>query len=59
MGAFLVCGSKDPKIKGNINSKGEKIYHIPGGAYYDRTIPEAWFCTEEKAKATGFRPSKR
>lgn len=49
----------DPKIKGNINSKGEKIYHVPGGAYYDRTIPEAWFCTEEEAKAAGFRPSKR
>ncbi|MFU0824668.1 ComEC/Rec2 family competence protein [Clostridium sp.] len=46
-------------IKGNINSKGEKIYHIPGGAYYDKTVPEVWFNTEEEAKAAGFRPSKR
>lgn len=49
----------DPKIKGNINSKGEKIYHVPGGAYYDRTIPEEWFCTEEEAQQAGYRPSKR
>lgn len=47
------------KIKGNINSKGEKIYHMSGGAYYDRTIPEVWFSTEEEAQAAGFRRSKR
>ncbi|KYH29222.1 MULTISPECIES: ComEC/Rec2 family competence protein [Clostridium] len=46
-------------IKGNINSKGEKIYHLPGGAYYDKTIPEVWFNTEEEARAAGFRPSKK
>jgi len=46
-------------IKGNINSQGEKIYHLPGGMYYDRTIPEVWFKTEEEAQAAGFRKSKR
>ena len=46
-------------IKGNINSKGEKIYHLQGGAFYDKTIPEAWFKTEEEAKAAGYRASKR
>ncbi|SHJ46551.1 cell wall-binding repeat-containing protein [Clostridium magnum] len=46
-------------IKGNINSKGEKIYHVPGGSYYDRTIPEVWFNTEEEAQAAGFRKSLR
>jgi competence protein ComEC len=44
-------------IKGNINSKGEKIYHLPGGAYYDNTIPEKWFKTEYEAQEAGFRPS--
>lgn len=52
-------GCSDPKIKGNINSKGEKIYHVPGGAYYDRTIPEEWFCTEAEAQAAGYRASMR
>lgn len=46
-------------IKGNINSKGEKIYHLPGGAYYDNTIPEKWFKSEQEAQEDGFRPSSR
>ena len=38
-------------IKGNINSKGVKIYHVPSARYYtDTKINEAngerWFCTE-------------
>lgn len=54
-----ITGAGSGKIKGNINSKGEKIYHMPGGAYYDKTNPEVWFNTEEEAKAAGFRRSKR
>ncbi|MFL0197417.1 hypothetical protein ACJDU8_17880 [Clostridium sp. WILCCON 0269] len=46
-------------IKGNINSKGEKIYHLPGDPYYDRTKAEKWFNTEAEAQAAGYRPSKR
>jgi len=46
-------------IKGNINSKGEKIYHVPGSANYDRTNPEEWFSTEEEAQAAGYRAPKR
>lgn len=46
-------------IKGNINSKGEKIYHMPGGASYDRTNPEEWFITEQEAIDAGFRKAKR
>ena len=42
-------------IKGNINSKGEKIYHTPESPYYERTKEEQWFCTEEEAVAAGFR----
>lgn len=44
-----------PDIKGNINSRGERIYHVPGSRYYERTIAEVWFCTEEEAQAAGFR----
>ncbi|HSN58681.1 MAG TPA: thermonuclease family protein [Clostridiaceae bacterium] len=46
-------------IKGNINSEGERIYHVPGGKYYEKTVPEQWFNTEEEARAAGFRKSKR
>lgn len=45
-------------IKGNINSKGERIYHLPGESSYDQTKPEAWFKTEEEARTAGFRPPK-
>jgi micrococcal nuclease len=51
-------GSQGQTIKGNINSRGEKIYHIPGGKYYDQTNPEEWFFTEEDARAAGYRKSK-
>lgn len=47
------------KIKGNINSKGEKIYHVPGGAFYDKTNAEEYFDTVEEAEAAGYRASKR
>ncbi len=51
-------------IKGNISSKGERIYHVPGGQYYSRTKistakGERWFCTEAEARAAGWRASKR
>ena len=46
-------------IKGNISSSGEKIYHMPDGAYYDRTKEEQMFCSTSEAEAAGFRPSMR
>lgn len=54
----------DCVIKGNINSKGERIYHSPGQQHYDRTIideasGERWFCTEKEARAAGWRAAKR
>jgi micrococcal nuclease len=47
-------------IKGNISLKGEKIYHVPGCEYYDKTavsesIGERWFCSEEEALNAGWR----
>lgn len=56
----------DPKacaIKGNISSKGTKIYHIPGQRGYDATRisaakGEAYFCTAMEAQAAGFRAAK-
>jgi micrococcal nuclease len=49
----------DCRIKGNINSSGEKIYHIPEGRYYNITKPEEWFCTEQEAIDSGFRQSQQ
>lgn len=46
------------KIKGNISSKS-KIYHMPGGAFYKRTVPEMCFESEAEAQTAGFRKSQR
>lgn len=47
------------KIKGNIGSKGERIYHKPGGMFYKRTNPEQCFESETQAQAAGFRKSSK
>lgn len=52
------------RIKGNISGKGARIYHVPGGRYYERTginpsRGERWFCTEPEARAAGWRRSRR
>ena len=51
-------------IKGNIAASGERIYHVPGGGYYDATRidpsrGERWFCSEAEARAAGWRRSLR
>lgn len=51
-------------IKGNINARGQRIYHVPGGRWYDQTrINESrgqrWFCSEEEARAAGWRRSRQ
>ncbi|WP_347549177.1 thermonuclease family protein [Pseudalkalibacillus hwajinpoensis] len=51
--------SDECEIKGNINSKGNKIYHLPEGAYYDITDAEKMFCSSGEAEDAGFRPSLR
>jgi endonuclease YncB( thermonuclease family) len=51
-------------IKGNISRKGERIYHVPGQKYYGKTRVstskgERWFCSEQEARAAGWRRSKQ
>jgi len=52
-------------IKGNISyNSGEKIYHVPGGEFYDECnispdYGERWFCTEQEAINNGWRKSKQ
>ena len=46
-------------IKGNISAAGKKIYHIKGGAFYDRVKPEQCFKTQAEAIAAGFVKSSR
>jgi len=50
-------------IKRNINNKGVRIYHVPGQRYYQATQintskGERWFCTEDEARAAGWRRAR-
>ena len=50
-------------IKGNISASG-RIFHVPGGKYYERTgidesRGERWFCSEAEARSAGWRRSRR
>ncbi|ODT69056.1 MAG: nuclease [Pelagibacterium sp. SCN 63-23] len=59
--AFAQSG--ECRIKGNVSTKGERIYHVPGQKYYDDTRiqsshGERWFCSEAEARAAGWRRSK-
>jgi hypothetical protein len=50
-------------IKGNVNRKGERIYHMPGQIGYAkvdmRDAQKRWFCSEDEAITAGWRPAKR
>ena len=53
----------DCAIKGNVGGSG-RIYHLPGQRFYDRTTidpakGERWFCSEEEARAAGWRRALR
>ena len=43
-------------VKGNANSG---IFHLPGGRFYDTTVPERCYRDAEAAEADGMRASKR
>ena len=52
----------DCAIKGNITDNG-RIYHTPASPWYERTgirpeEGERWFCSEEEARAAGWRRSR-
>jgi len=50
-------------IKGNVNSHGERIYHMPWSRDYakvkmDLTKGKQWFCSEGDAEKAGWRAAK-
>ena len=53
-----IDGQCSGKIKGNMGSSG-KIYHVPGGSFYDRTDAEECFEVEAAAQVAGYRKSSR
>jgi hypothetical protein len=54
-GADGNCPDSHP-VKGKRSSR---IYHVPGGRYYETTQAERCFCDTDAAEADGYRASKR
>lgn len=51
-------------IKGNINARGRRIFHVPGQEDYaatriDTARGERWFCSAAKARAAGWTAATR
>ena len=66
LGAVSASEAPSPEcvIKGNVNRKGERIYHLPGQLNYAQInmakgLGERWFCTEAEADAAGWRRAMR
>lgn len=63
VGGCMVYPSCPYIIKGNVSfNTGEKIYHVPGGNFYNATVispsqGERWFCSEQEARSAGWRRS--
>lgn len=58
----VLSAPEDCAIKGNVSGSG-RIYHLPGSRSYeatriDESAGERWFCTEEEARAAGWRPPR-
>lgn len=52
------------RIKGNINARGERIYHEPGANSYaatriDTERGERWFCSVDEAERAGWRAPRQ
>ena len=66
LGAISASEAPSPEcaIKGNVNRKGERIYHLPGQLNYAQInmakgLDERWFCSEDEANAAGWRRAAR
>jgi hypothetical protein len=66
LGAVSASDAPSPEcvIKGNVNRKGERIYHLPGQLNYaqinmTKGLGERWFCSEAEADAAGWRRAMR
>ncbi|WP_395448894.1 thermonuclease family protein [Aminobacter sp. UC22_36] len=62
--SLTLLGSSSCDIKGNISSRGERIYHVPGQKFYRQTKisenkGERWFCSEAEARQAGWRKAMR
>ncbi|MDR0462697.1 MAG: hypothetical protein LBG64_00550 [Pseudomonadales bacterium] len=59
LGETIAPNPENCLIKGDVNSRGQRIYYLPECTHYDLIVVnplngDAWFCTEEDAIEAGF-----
>lgn len=68
LGLWGVCGEDQFEnkcvIKGNVDTRGHRYYHIPGDKYYSKTKvnllkEDKWLCRFEEARAENFKRALR
>ncbi len=59
----ITAPSPECTIKGNVDRKGERIYHMPAQMNYRKISMQdpkkRWFCSEDEAHAAGWRPARK
>jgi hypothetical protein len=51
------CPETHP-IKGYVSAEsGARVYHVPGGRFYEEASPERCYATGEEARRDGSRPA--
>ncbi len=50
---FIVCPPSH-STKGNVNQRGERLFHRPGDRFYSRTKPEMCFASDTAAVSAGY-----
>ncbi len=45
-------------VKGYLSQSGQRIYHLPGSAWYEEASPERCYASESEALRDGSRPAR-
>jgi len=52
------CPESHP-IKGYVSTEsGARVYHVPGGRFYEEASPERCYASDEEARRDGSRPAR-
>jgi hypothetical protein len=52
------CPDTHP-IKGYVSAEsGTRVYHVPGGRFYEEASPERCYANDEEARRDGSRPAR-
>jgi hypothetical protein len=51
------CPESHP-IKGYVAASGARVYHVPGGRFYEEASPERCYASDDEARRDGSHPAR-